>query len=83
MKGLEELLVMAFELMATDDDLMPCCNKPKHMAKFLRIAMTAAARTCHEQEHGLTAGAYVIGALPPFEKCWGFPCRIVREEFSR
>jgi hypothetical protein len=72
-------MVAAFELMATDDDLQPCCSKPKHKAKFLRKAMTEAARIRHEASHGWFPGAYLDGVLPAFEECWGFPCRVIRE----
>lgn len=78
MRGLTELLVMAFELQATDDDYQPCCNKPKHRALFLRKSMTEAARIVHEEGHGF-AGAYFLGSSPAFEKCWAFPCRVIGE----
>lgn len=79
MKGLEELLLMAFDLQQTDDDLQPCCNKPKHKVKFLRKAMTEAARVKHEEHAGFQPGAYFMGPMPPLEKCWAFPCRIIQE----
>lgn len=79
MKGLEHLLVAAFDLMATDDDLQPCCHKPKHKAKALRKAMTEAARCLHEEHSAISAGAYFVGPPLTFEQCWAFPCRVVRE----
>lgn len=79
MRGFEDLLVMGFCLQAIEDDLQPCCNNPKHKAKFLRKAMTEAARTWHDGRHEAMPGPYFFGPMPEFEKCWAFPCRLIQE----